>query len=589
MNMRDICYAYFSWLGNGLARVFKGAEKDLDAAYMKVHPEVYFSVVGFTAFVALTIPVALAVLWFLGLWPSLSFLPGNGFIIIPLSALAPIAIIMLGVIAPKTAASNRISGLKTEIPYASMYISVMASGGLSPYESLLRMRSMDLLPNMQKEVARIETIVMSTGADPVTAMEKAARQVSITEYKELLLGYASTVRTGGDTLHYLYNQTEGMFKNLSSRAKAVGENMGMLMETYTIIGILGVLGIFLMFVIGISLPAAGVNITPFQFFAFSFAFMPFMSFVFIYAGDAGQMSYPISNWKTYLYTLAFAPIGIFAGTQIALPFFSPEFKLIPQGVELVVFIRKSLGFAEGTEAAIGVSITLILIAIPGLIADSMLVGRDRSIQDGIIQFLRDLVETRKSGLSPERCIDALSGRDYKAFSKHLETINMKINWGYPIRQIYDEFKHNIRNWLALVNIYLLIDTLEIGGGSVESLESLASFAESSKRLEDEKRGLLMPLMVVPYIGAAILTGTTVMFLSFFSGMSGMGVSVAVVELYKTLLTPLALHSFMLGLVTGKITSGRVSAGFKHAILLTLVSVGGIWAVPYLNTGGLFVA
>ena len=589
MNTRDICYAYFSWLGNGLARVFKGAEKDLDAAYMKVHPEVYFSVVGFTAFVALTIPVALAVLWFLGLWPSLSFLPGNGFIIIPLSALAPIAIIMLGVIAPKTAASNRISGLKTEIPYASMYISVMASGGLSPYESLLRMRSMDLLPNMQKEVARIETIVMSTGADPVTAMEKAARQVSITEYKELLLGYASTVRTGGDTLHYLYNQTEGMFKNLSSRAKAVGENMGMLMETYTIIGILGVLGIFLMFVIGISLPAAGVNITPFQFFAFSFAFMPFMSFVFIYAGDAGQMSYPISNWKTYLYTLAFAPIGIFAGTQMALPFFSPEFKLIPQGVELVVFIRKSLGFAEGTEAAIGVSITLILIAIPGLIADSMLVGRDRSIQDGIIQFLRDLVETRKSGLSPERCIDALSGRDYKAFSKHLETINMKINWGYPIRQIYDEFKHNIRNWLALVNIYLLIDTLEIGGGSVESLESLASFAESSKRLEDEKRGLLMPLMVVPYIGAAILTGTTVMFLSFFSGMSGMGVSVAVVELYKTLLTPLALHSFMLGLVTGKITSGRVSAGFKHAILLTLVSVGGIWAVPYLNTGGLFVA
>jgi hypothetical protein len=46
---------------------------------------------------------------------------------------------------------------------------------------------------------------------------------------------------------------------------------------------------------------------------------------------------------------------------------------------------------------------------------------------------------------------------------------------------------------------------------------------------------------------------------------------------------------MLGLVTGKITSGRVSAGFKHAILLTLVSVGGIWAVPYLNTGGMFVA
>jgi len=154
LNIRDISYAYFSWLGNGLARVFKGAEKDLDAAYMKVHPEVYFSVVGFTAFVALTIPVALAIIWFLGLWPSLSFLPGDGSIIIPLSALIPVVVIIFGVVTPKTAASNRISGLKTEIPYASMYISVMASGGLSPYESLLRMRRGSRLSSCRRAPTR---------------------------------------------------------------------------------------------------------------------------------------------------------------------------------------------------------------------------------------------------------------------------------------------------------------------------------------------------------------------------------------------------------------------------------------------------
>ncbi len=96
----------------------------------------------------------------------------------------------------------------------------------------------------------------------------------------------------------------------------------------------------------------------------------------------------------------------------------------------------------------------------------------------------------------------------------------------------------------------------------------------------------MPLTIVPYIGAALLTGTTVMFLSFFTGMSGLGVSVPSTELYKILLTPLSLHSFMLGLVTGKVTSGRVSAGFKHAILLTLVALGGIWAVANLDLGGM---
>jgi hypothetical protein len=104
-----------------------------------------------------------------------------------------------------------------------------------------------------------------------------------------------------------------------------------------------------------------------------------------------------------------------------------------------------------------------------------------------------------------------------------------------------------------------------------------------KSMEDEKSAILMPLTIVPFIGAALLTGTTVMFLQFFTGMGSLGVSIASVSLYKVLLTPLALHSWTLGLVTGKITSGRVSAGFKYAILLTLISILGVWGVS--NMGG----
>jgi flagellar protein FlaJ len=47
------------------------------------------------------------------------------------------------------------------------------------------------------------------------------------------------------------------------------------------------------------------------------------------------------------------------------------------------------------------------------------------------------------------------------------------------------------------------------------------------------------------------------------------------ELNRTLLTPLILHSFMIGLVAGKVSSGRVSAGFKHGIFLVIASLIGI--------------
>jgi len=584
MNTRDLCYQNFSWLGERLSRLFKGLENDLDAAAMKIHPDVYMSMVGAGAIATLIVPMILLIIYVAGVWPDLPMLPMNGLILIPASLLLPIAVIIFGVMTPKTGATNRVSGLKTEIPYASMYISVMASGGLSPFESLMRLRSFDLLPQMQKEVARIETIALSTGVDPVTAIEMATKQVNIAEYNELLLGYASSLRTGGDTMHYLHNQTENMFLSLGSRMKAMGENLGMLMETYTIIGILGVLGIFLVFVIGLSLPMAGVSISAETFFLFSFVFMPFLSIVFLYASDAGQISYPISNFKIYLMFLSFLPVGIFFATQLVLPFFDESFTMMPELPAFVTTLRTSLGFANGTEAPLGLGIVLIIISLPGAILDYILIEKDKSIQYGVVQFLRDLVETRKSGLSPEKCIDALSNRNYKGFTPYLKMINLKLNWGYPIRQIYSEFRGKVKNWLALMNVYLFIDTLDVGGGSIESLESLASFAETSKRLEDEKKALLMPLVVVPYIGAAMLVGTTVMFMSFFAG-SNMGVSVPVTELYKTLLTPLCLHAFTLGLVTGKMTSGRVSAGFKHAIMLIIVSMLGIYAVAFMGGGG----
>ena len=585
MNIRDFCYARFGWLGKSLFKVFPGFEKDLDSAYMRIHPEVYCSILGFIAVISGMATFIVGILNYVGLFPPLPFLPSNMLFFTPFIAIVPLIIIVGGIFVPKTLASNRISGLKIEIPYASMYISTMTSGGLSPYESILRLRKMDLLPNMQNEVKRIDIIVKSQGVDPVTAMVQAAKVVDMNEYKQLLLGYASTVRTGGDTLHYLFNQTDSMFKHLSTRIKALGENMAMMMEAYTIIGILGVLGLFLIFVVGMALPSMGAGLSPAQFFLFSFVVLPMLSVVFIFFGDAAQISYPISNWATYKIFAAFIPFGLFLGSQLILPSFTDSFSVVPAIYDFLLRFRDMLGLAEGTEAALGLALTLIFVSLPGAIADSYFVGREGKILDGINHFLRDLVETRKSGLSPERCIHALADRDYGAFSKYLKTISMKLNWGYPMRKIYDEFRYKIKNWLALVNIYLLIDTIEVGGGTEQSLETLANFAESTKQLEDEKQAVLMPLTIVPYIGAALLTGTTVMFLQFFTNMSGLGVSVATVTLYRVLLTPLALHSWVLGLVTGKIVSGRVSAGFKHAIILTLVSILGIWGVSNLSMGG----
>ena len=588
MSFNDLCYSFFGPLSKPFLRAYRRLEDDLDAANMKFHPEVYLSVVIFFVFVTASFPLVTFLIFFISNGMGVSVILSNPVYFLAnliwtdprlcvVTAASPFIVLLTGLSIPGLKASDRISGLKNEIPYASIYLSVMASGGLNPYASLLRLKETDLLPRLREEIERIQSIVLSSGCDPVSAMEKAARVIGLKDYKDLLLGYASTLRTGGDVLHYLYAQTHSMFKNMATRVKAMGENMGALMEAYTIVGILGALGLYMMFVIAFSMPEAGLQISPEFFFTFAFVILPLISGFFIYFCDAIQISYPSSSWRIYLIFLGTLPITFFLITQMVLPFYEPMFLLVPALKEFTVFLTSKLNLGKGCESALGLAFSLIVTTVPVVLLDHYYAKEEKGILQGITSFLRDLVENRKTGLSPEKCIQILSTKDYGKFSKHLRRISSQIGWGIPLREIFEDFKENVGNWLARINMYILIDSIEVGGGTKESLETLAEFSESVEEIERERRAVLAPLFIVPYIGAILLTTTTVLFLQFFNDMAALGGrSILIVTLREILLMPLIFHSYMLGLVAGKITSGKLSSGFKQAVILTALSMFGIW-------------
>jgi len=285
----------------------------------------------------------------------------------------------------------------------------------------------------------------------------------------------------------------------------------------------------------------------------------------------------LSSWRIYLIFLGTLPITFFLITQMVLPFYEPMFLLVPALKEFTVFLASKLNLGKGCESALGLAFSLIVTTVPVVLLDHYYAKEEKGILQGITSFLRDLVENRKTGLSPEKCIQILSTKDYGKFSKHLRRISSQIGWGIPLREIFEDFKENVGNWLARINMYILIDSIEVGGGTKESLETLAEFSESVEEIERERRAVLAPLFIVPYIGAILLTTTTVLFLQFFNDMAALGGrSILIVTLREILLMPLIFHSYMLGLVAGKITSGKLSSGFKQAVILTALSMFGIW-------------
>jgi flagellar protein FlaJ len=579
-SITSFSYRHFGWMGRILGRAFYSnshtkLETTLDDTGLRIYPEAYFSLIGFILIlsVIVTIPIVLF----------------TGFILL---VPAPILVILLGYAIPKIIARDRASKLDLEVPFAGTYISVMATGGLSPYASLKRLKDCNLLPNISKVIKDIEIDVQIEGLDPVTAMEKSAEHLPSKDYKDLMLGYASTLRTGGDVIHYLLIRTETMFKDLAVKVKAFGERASVLMESYITISILMTLTLTIIFMTSLSFQQFWQgSLSADTFLIYAYFIVPTLAMLFIFLSDAQQISQPLSEWGPYKVFFATSPIMLFLILTMFLPFAAPQLAppFAKPFMDFITLFRQTLGLDIGYEATLGMGVALLAGSIPAAIAHSYYTRKGKAVEHDVTNFLRDLTEARKSGASPERCMENLSGRNYGGFTKILTAASRQIAWGFPFRVIYETFKTKIKSWLALINIYLLVDAIEVGGGTPETLETLTHFSEELSSLEKEKKETLRPLLLMPYIGAGILLFSTIIFLGFSRTiLSSFGHQALPFSMVVTLLLPpIMVQTFFTGLVTGKLSSGSVSAGFKHAIVLIIVGLillplAGYLTLPFIG-------
>ncbi len=236
----------------------------LNKARIKIYPETYVSLMLFIAL--LTVPVSvisIVILAFFGFMPIIFLIP------------LPLYVIAGFLLAPMSKASDRGANLEREMPFVASYISVMASGGIAPYTSFKRLSDVDLMPAMKSESREIIKDVEIFGIDPLSALEKAAKENPLDIFKEFLAGYASTVIIGGDIGHFLERKAEDIFKERASRVKAAAERLGMLMETFIIVQVMMSLCFYILFSVNAIQPGATQDIS--GMIMYTYLFTPLLS------------------------------------------------------------------------------------------------------------------------------------------------------------------------------------------------------------------------------------------------------------------------------------------------------------------------
>jgi flagellar protein FlaJ len=531
----------------------------LERAKIKIYPETYVSLMFFVA--VLTLPVSIVCVLILYLY-----------LFIPIVFLVPLPFyVMIGfLLIPMSRAGERASNLEREMPFASAYISVMASGGIAPYTSFKRLADVELMPAMKSEAREIIKDVEIFGIDPLTAIENAAKKNPLDVFKDFLSGYASTVIIGGDIGHFLERKAEDIFKTRALRVKAAAERLGMLLETFIIVMVLMSLCFYILFSVE-SIYSTGISLFS-GIILYTYLFTPLLSLMFIYLAHSMQPKTPVVEMRPY------KVFGICSMIGIVLFLLLTNF----MGLMQVPFFGS---FQTIIDLPVAIAITLFIATAPAAIVNSKLSKKKMSIDQGINSFLRDLTEVRKTGLSPEKCIESLSTRDYGEFSKELRKISSEISWGVPVRKVIMDFVKRMRSWMAQIVMFLLVETIDVGGGTIAMIESLARFNNLTQEVEKEKKMAVRPYILMPYFAAILLVATTTMMIGFTTGTLGVAGSgqqqsqSGLSSMITTFITSAIFHSYLIGIVAGKISEESVAAGFKHASLLVIIAVLAAKLVP----------
>jgi archaeal flagellar protein FlaJ len=471
----------------------------------------------------------------------------TGFLLLTLVIVAPPIALLIALNAPKFSQSSRSYALENELPFLVGYMEVLAGGGVSPVSTLRRIAKMDkLLPASSKEAKLVLVDTDVFGMDPISALEKAATYNPNRTFSEFLYGFTTVLKTGGDAQTYVNSKLKEIMDARSSKIRRTSDTIGTMAEAYvTVTAVLGI-SLFTLYQIQAIISHNSSGLT--SILIFSFVLIPIISGVFLWMLDGLGTKQPYLDKRPYKIFAIFAPIGA------ALYF-------VPMPLPLFLHVSVALGMT---------------VLVPSIYAIKY--ARERGgLEKKLPDFIRDVAESRKIGLSPESAIEALASKGYGRLTKPIKKMGAQLSWGLDLSKVVTTFIASVNSWLTKVVGALMLEVVDVGGGTVRSFSEMADFTRRINDLESEKRSTLRPYLFVIYMAAMLIVITTflmVYFLTQTATAPGAGLSTPTVEgsTVELLLVSAIFESWVVGFVAGKMGEGSVSDGFKHSLFLVVMSV-----------------
>jgi len=255
-------------------------------------------------------------------------------------------------------------------------------------------------------------------------------------------------------------------------------------------------------------------------------------------------------------------------------------------VELATFVANALFFRSPlifTSDQL-LFLALILAIFPPSIVNYLDMRWRMSVDKNIPEFLRELSEAGRTGVTLTRALDLASKRRYGPLSSELKRVVSKLSWGANFEETLKSFANRVETRLARRTAILLTEVNRSGGDIREVLEVISKHMRELQTIEEERRSELRTYVGIVYVAFFIfLFIDYVLLKTFFARIEDMKTAVtegggmfSMQELDVKTVTSIMFHMSVIqgifgGLVAGKMGEGAIGAGMKHCLLMIVIA------------------
>ncbi|MCD6480933.1 MAG: type II secretion system F family protein [Thermoplasmata archaeon] len=204
------------------------------------------------------------------------------------------------------------------------------------------------------------------------------------------------------------------------------------------------------------------------------------------------------------------------------------------------------------------------------------------IEERFPEFLRDLAESRKAGMTMARAVEMAARGDYGYLTPYIRKMAVQISWGLPFSEALKRFGDAINTPLVQRTTTMVVKASEAGGKVADVIEAAAKNVREIKILQAERRTEMKMYLMIIYVSFFVFLSVIMALSSMFlpklyeaaqsaGGLIGGSAGLTLKEYNFIYISTAISQAIGSGIVAGALSEGKMLAGLRHGTIMIIVT------------------